>query len=71
MRFQLEGNTVEEPVRIGMSIDSDHDVCITANGIPMLYITARGYLIRCCEEDSFKRMGFRVNKEGQIETMDE
>lgn len=71
MKFQLEGNTVEEPVRIGMSIDSDHDVCITANGIPMLYITAHGHLMRCYRGDSIKRMGFKVNKEGQIETMDE
>lgn len=71
MKFQLASNSVEEPVRIGMSIDCDHDVCITADGIPMLYITAHGYLMRCYRGDLFKSMGFKVNKEGQIETMDE
>ena len=71
MKFQLASNSVEEPVRIGMSIDCAHDVCITANGIPMLYITAHGYLMRCYRVDSIKRMGFKVNEEGQIETMGE
>mgnify|MGYP001282559024 CR=1 FL=1 len=71
MKFVVEGADIEKPVKVTMGVDCAGDVEVSANGVTVLYITTEGYLLRCYQGGSLKSMGFKVNKEGQIETMDE
>ncbi len=67
MKFSL-GERPSTIVHVDLRIDDEGDVCLEANGTPLLYLYANtGKLGRCYIGESLHKSGFALDAGGYIE----
>lgn len=67
MKFSVQPNPLDI-IHFSISVDDDGDLCLEANGTPLLYLFAKsGKLGRRYIGESLHKSGFALDADGYIE----
>jgi hypothetical protein len=63
MRFEIEASSGTPVTRIGLRLDDDGDVAVSAGATTLLWLRKNGTIMLAESGDELRRLGFRVDTE--------